>query len=172
MKEKIKRSNVIRLSTISVAAAVMIGAFISYPTSYHGLQDHGFKTEMQSMSRSTDDFNLIVYWDSKKYEDCLIAIQHEIDSYRDAMANLDSENLPAEEYEGKMESYSVQIDNLKWANIQTLLKMKRYSESLVATEEYISSSPYVAKRFASARACSCPKGVKLSGEYIGSPCRR
>ena len=34
MKEKVKRSNVIRLSTISVAAAVMIGAFISYPTSY------------------------------------------------------------------------------------------------------------------------------------------
>ena len=56
------------------------------------------------------------------------------------MANLDSENLPAEEYEGKMESYSVQIDNLKWANIQTLLKMKRYSESLVATEKYISSN--------------------------------
>lgn len=140
MKEKVKRSNVIRLSTISVAAAVMIGAFISYPTSYHGLQDHGFKTEMQSLSRSTDDFNLMSYWDSKKYEDCLIAIQHEIDSCIDAMANLDSENLPAEEYEGKMESYSVQIDNLKWANIQTLLKMKRYSESLVATEKYISSN--------------------------------
>ena len=140
MKEKIKRSNVIRLSIISVAAAIMIGAFISYPTSYLGLQDYEFMTEMKSSSRSDNGFNVVSYWDSKKYEACLIAIQNEINACEEAMANLDPGNFSPEEYLGKMESYSVEVDNLKWANVQTLLKMKRYNESLIAIEEYISSN--------------------------------
>lgn len=136
IRKKRIQTNVIRISTISVAAALIIGAFISYPTSYYGLQERGF----EMIIRSDSSFNLLSYWDCEKYDDCLVAIKNEIASYREAIAHLDSENMPIEEYEWKIEEYSMQIDNLKWANIQTLLKMRRYNEALLSTEEYISSN--------------------------------
>lgn len=136
--EKRKSATILKISTISVAAAIMIGAFISYPTSYHGLQDHAFETEMQSLLRSSDDFNLISYWDSKEYEVCLSAIRNEIESYEKTIDTLDPAILPEEEYKGMLELYSMQIDNLKWANIQTLLKMRKYEDALLDVERYMS----------------------------------
>lgn len=137
--EKIKSSTIIKISTISVAAAIMIGVFISYPTSYYGLQDHAFETEMQSLLRSSDDFNLISYWDSKDYEACLTAIQNEIVSSEKAIDALDPAIVPEEEYKGKLELYSMQIDNLKWGNVQTLLKMRKYEDALLDVERYMSA---------------------------------
>jgi len=131
-----KRRKIIRLSTVSVAAAIVLGVFISYPTSYVGLQDRGFQKEMKSMLRSSGDFSPIPYWEEKDYDACLIAIRKEIESYKDAMADLDPELLPEDEYKGKMELYVIQIDNLMWANIQTLLKMRRYVDALLEVERY------------------------------------
>ena len=136
--EKRKSATILKISTISVAAAIMIGAFISYPTSYHGLQDHAFETEMQSLLRSSDDFNLISYWDSKEYEVCLSAIRNEIESYEKTIDTLDPAILPEEEYKGMLELYSMQIDNRKWAKIQTLLKMRKYEDALLDVERYMS----------------------------------
>ena len=139
-QEEIRKSrNIVRLSTVSVAAAIILGVFISYPTSYVGLQDRGFQAEMKSVLRSSGEFSPIPYWDEKDYDACLIAIQKEIESYKNAMDNLESKMLPDREIRGIMELYAIQADNLKWANIQTLLKMKRYEDSLVAVEEYMSS---------------------------------
>ena len=92
------------------------------------------------MLRSSGDFSPIPYWDEKDYDACLIAIRKEIESYKDAMADLDSELLPEDEYKGMMELYAIQIDNLKWANIQTLLKMRRYEETLALVDEYLLSN--------------------------------
>lgn len=140
-QDEIRKSRkIIRLSTLSVAAAIILGVFISYPTSYVGLQDRGFQKEMKSMLRSSGDFSPIPYWDEKDYDACLIAIRKEIESYKDAMADLDSELLPEDEYKGMMELYAIQIDNLKWANIQTLLKMRRYEETLALVDEYLLSN--------------------------------
>ena len=140
-QDEIRKSRkIIRLSTLSVAAAIILGVFISYPTSYVGLQDRGFQKEMKSMLRSSGDFSPIPYWDEKDYDACLIAIRKEIESYKDAMADLDSELLPEDEYKGMMELYAIQIDNLKWANIQTLLKMRRHEETLALVDEYLLSN--------------------------------
>ena len=138
VSEKRKSATILKISTISVAAAIMIGAFISYPTSYYGLQDHKFETGMQSLLRSSGDFNLISYWDSKEYEACLTAIQNEIELNAKAIDALDPAILPEEEYKGKLELYSMQIDNLKWANVQTLLKMRKYEDALLDVERYMS----------------------------------
>lgn len=138
VSEKRKSATILKISTISVAAAIMIGAFISYPTSYYGLQDHKFETEMQSLLRSSDDFNLISYWDSKEYEACLTAIQNEIELNAKAIDALDPAILPEEEYKGMLDLYSMQIDNLKWANVQTLLKMRKYEDALLDVERYMS----------------------------------
>ena len=88
------------------------------------------------MLRSSGDFSPIPYWEEKDYDACLIAIRKEIESYKDAMADLDPELLPEDEYKGKMELYVIQIDNLMWANIQTLLKMRRYVDALLEVERY------------------------------------
>lgn len=141
-QKSISRTNVIKWSTVSIAAAVVMGVFISYPTSYSGLQDHGFETEVSTILRSTGDFNLVTFWEAEEYEGCLIAIKEEIDSYQRAIDSLDPENIPDEEYQDKMQSYNTSIDDLQWANIQTLLKMRRYDVALSEVESYISSDGF------------------------------
>jgi hypothetical protein len=68
----------------------------------------------------------------------LTAIQNEIESNEKAIDTLDPAILPEEEYKGKLELYSMQIDNLKWANVQTLLKMRKYEDALLDVERYMS----------------------------------
>lgn len=141
-QKSISRTNVIKWSTVSIAAAVVMGVFISYPTSYSGLQDRGFEKEVSIVLRSTGDFNLVTFWEAEEYEGCLIAIKEEIDSYQRAIDSLDPENIPDEEYQDKMQSYNTSIDDLQWANIQTLLKMRRYDAALSEVESYISSDGF------------------------------
>lgn len=141
-QKSISRSKVIKWSAASIAAAVVMGVFISYPTSYSGLQDHGFEKEMSTVMRSTDDFNLMAFWETEEYEGCLIAIKEEIDSYQSAIDGLDSEKMPNDEYQDKVLSYNTLIDDLQWANIQTLLRMRRYNAALSEVERYISSDGF------------------------------
>lgn len=133
----VQRKRVALLSSVSVAAAVIVGVFISYPKSYYGLQDLGFKSELSVVIRGSADYDIVQAWKSGEYEECLAAIREEIALYESAIDNLDVNSLPIEEFEGKLSEYMTEIDDLSWASIQTLLKMRRYDDALAETEDYL-----------------------------------
>lgn len=134
-----KKKRVMQWTGVSIAAAVMLGVFISYPTSYAGLQDRRFEKELSSVIRRGDNIgrDILSCWESEEYDRCLVLIHEELGEYETELDGL--RDLPEDEASAKAKEYQLSMDNLAWANIQTLLKMKQYESALIAVEEYIAT---------------------------------
>ena len=129
--------NVIKWSSLCAAAAVAIGVFISYPTSYMGLQDREFISQADFKVRGDSTLVLNDYWKAEGYEACLLAIHDESESWRQELSALEHAVMTDEEREFKVREAYSKLDYLAWAEIQTLLKARRYDEALTAVDAYI-----------------------------------
>lgn len=133
-----KRRAVMQLSgSLSVAAALVAGVFLSYPTSHAGLQDREFVDEVWTTRGSIADIG--AYWEDESYEECLVAIESELQAKAQESANLDPETMSPEVLQYNRDLIAISADYLSWANIQTLLKMRHYEEALTAVDAYIAS---------------------------------
>ena len=133
-----KRRAVMKLSgSLSVAAALVAGVLLSYQTSYTGLQDREFVDEVWTARGSIADIG--AYWEDESYEECLVAIESELQAKAQESANLDPETMSPEVLQYNRDLIAISEDYLSWANIQTLLKMRHYKEALTAVDAYIAS---------------------------------
>lgn len=133
-----KRRAVMKFSgSLSVAAALVAGVFLSYPTSYAGLQDREFVDEVWATRGSIVDVG--TYWEDESYEECLVAIETELQAKARESAELDPETMSPEVLQYNRDLIAISADYLSWANIQTLLKMRHYEEALMAVDAYIAS---------------------------------
>lgn len=127
--EKIKGWKAFRLRrnmtfvTIAAAACIALGGFLVYPYTYSGLQD---RTMQVSRAGGID---VTALWEEGDYEEALRVITSETGEAQAAVSELEAlPSLSGEQtYQLELQRYT--IYQLKWARIQTLLRMREWDEA-------------------------------------------
>ncbi len=120
VRKRLKRTTIWTASVAACAALLLWGV---WPYSYYGLQDRDFLA-----SRGTGDI-YISLWNSGDYEQALTSIDSLMFSAGAEAALLsDKESLTTQE-SYRLSYIKLHQYELKWARIQTLLKMKEYGRA-------------------------------------------
>ncbi|MGM9768486.1 MAG: hypothetical protein ACI3Z0_08495 [Candidatus Cryptobacteroides sp.] len=109
--------------TIAAAACIALGGFLVYPYTYSGLQD---RTMQVSRAGGID---VAALWEKGDYDEALRKISAETEAAENASAGLEAlPSLTGEQtYQLELQKYT--IYRLKWARIQTLLRMREWDEA-------------------------------------------
>ncbi|MGM9748139.1 MAG: hypothetical protein ACI3ZN_05020, partial [Candidatus Cryptobacteroides sp.] len=114
----------------AVAACVSLLLVAGWPYTYYGLQDRDFLA-----SRGGTSFESL--WESKDYDGALSSIEESILSAEEDMSLLTSKDELTAQEAYRLEYLKLTHYELRWAKIQTLLKMRDYASAYDETAVFV-----------------------------------
>lgn len=121
--QKVRVFNWIKVASAIAACALLVFG-LSYPCSYHALQDG----EFYEMSLRGDLAQITGFLENGQYNEALDFISTEA-LYREGLLDGDQELSPSKE-----KYYRSELQYLQWAEIQALLKMRDYDQAFEKLE--------------------------------------